>query len=543
MIRDMELLLNKVCDNEIKSYLHEALNCYSVGAYRACVIISVIAGIHDLHNKLKYLAPSDKKFSNLEENISKAKDELMPYEKPLIEGCSKSEIDLLNPSESKDLLRCLDIRNSCAHPSDYICTAECSRYVFSTIIDILASKPALLGNQCIGLIYDKINSDTFFHSNDKNEIRSQVENLLRYCNSRMIIPLAKKVVEGIKNDLSNMNYNKLYFFSNLSQALGDSLNKIIEPLFLDSKFHSKLMVILSTNINIIENLSNENIKRLIHIFKDYTERDNGYNNIIIETLLGDRLSDQEYDKSIIELLNYNYNKMTDNQTDIWLAIIEDSAHSKNNRRISLVKSDYSDYIENLDVSKSSFESQKFQDVFISCNNEDLYKKLVFFLSIKVSDFEYHISNEAVEELKKLSPKFIDKLSPSSISNIIYSILRGNDGYGNSVKYLFKDIENIYFYKCYTEKVIPEFDINEFKNMMKHKLTSKILSEFVKKVSKKIENFDEKFIAIAKEYIDEKYIDEKYIEKKYIDESDDIDEEIMLISCIKNLNEHNSNESL
>ena len=525
MIRDMELLLNKVCDNEIKSYLHEALNCYSVGAYRACVIISVIAGIHDLHNKLKYLAPSHKEISNLENDVSQEKKELKPYEKHLIEGCSTTEIDLLNPSESKDLLRCLDIRNSCAHPSDYICTAECSRYVFSTIIDILASKPALLGNQCIGLIYDKINSDTFFHSNDKNEIRSQVENLLRSCNSRMIIPLAKKVVEGIKNDLSNMNYNKLYFFSNLSQALGDSLNKIIEPLFLDSKFHSKLMVILSTNINIIENLSNENIKRLIHIFKDYTKRDNGYNNIIIETLLSERLSDQEYDKSIIELLNYNYNKMTDNQTDIWLAIIEDSANSKNNRRISLVKSDY---IENLNFSESSFESQKFQDVFISCNNEDLYEKLVSFLSSKVSDFDYTISNEAVKELEKLSPKFIDKLSPSSISNIIYSILQGNYGYGYGVKDLFKDIENRQFYKCYIEKVIPEFDINEFKNMMKYELTSRTLSEFVKKVSKKIENFDEKFIAIAKEYIYE---------------SDDIDKETMLGSCIKNLNKHNPNESL
>ena len=56
MIRDMELLLNKVYDDGIKSYLHEALNCYSIEAYRACVIISIIGGIHDLHNKLKGLA-------------------------------------------------------------------------------------------------------------------------------------------------------------------------------------------------------------------------------------------------------------------------------------------------------------------------------------------------------------------------------------------------------------------------------------------------------------------------------------------------------
>ena len=54
MIRDMELLLNTVYDDEIKSYLREALNCYSAEAYRACVIMSIIGGIHDLHNKLKF---------------------------------------------------------------------------------------------------------------------------------------------------------------------------------------------------------------------------------------------------------------------------------------------------------------------------------------------------------------------------------------------------------------------------------------------------------------------------------------------------------
>ena len=69
MIRDMELLLNKVYDNEIKSYLYEALSCYSVGAYRACVIISVIGGVHDLHNKLKNLASSYKDFSELEDKV------------------------------------------------------------------------------------------------------------------------------------------------------------------------------------------------------------------------------------------------------------------------------------------------------------------------------------------------------------------------------------------------------------------------------------------------------------------------------------------
>ena len=152
MIRDMELLLNRVYDDEIKSYLHEALNCYSVEAYRACVILSIIGGIHDLHNKLKGLASSNKDIAELEANVSKAKENLMPYERLLVDGCAKSNIDLLSPSEAKELNRCLDIRNDCAHPSGYICTAECARYVYSTIIDILASKPALLGQQYINTL-------------------------------------------------------------------------------------------------------------------------------------------------------------------------------------------------------------------------------------------------------------------------------------------------------------------------------------------------------------------------------------------------------
>ena len=137
MIRDMELLLNTVYDDEIKSYLREALNCYSAEAYRACVIMSIIGGIHDLHNKLKILAPSNHDIADLEKKVSDSKEKLNPYERLLVDGCARSDIDLLTPSEAKEINRCFDIRNDCAHPSDYNCTAETARYVYSTIIDIL----------------------------------------------------------------------------------------------------------------------------------------------------------------------------------------------------------------------------------------------------------------------------------------------------------------------------------------------------------------------------------------------------------------------
>lgn len=110
MIRDMELLLNTVYDDEIKSYLREALNCYSAEAYRACVIMSIIGGIHDLHNKLKILAPSNHDIADLEKKVSNSKEKLNPYERLLVDGCARSDIDLLTQSEAKEINRCFDIR-------------------------------------------------------------------------------------------------------------------------------------------------------------------------------------------------------------------------------------------------------------------------------------------------------------------------------------------------------------------------------------------------------------------------------------------------
>ena len=523
MIRDMELLLNKVYDNEIKSYLYEALSCYSVGAYRACVIISVIGGVHDLHNKLKNLASSYKDFSELEDKVSKAKDDLKPYEKLLIDGCGSPKIDLLNPSESKELNRCLDIRNSCAHPSDYICTAEVARYVFSTIIDILASRPALLGCQCINSIYDKINADTYFPSIDKNEIKIQVENQLKSCNSRIMIPLANKIVNGIKNEISVKNNNKLYFLSNLSRVLSDSFDEIIEPLFLDSNFHSKLMVIISTNPNIIEILSNDNIKRLLHIFKSFTEYDDEYKNVIIETLLSERLSAQEYDNSIVKLLNYNYNKMTYIQTYIWIHIMMNNTYSK--QRICLIKSDYIEHITSEKFNKLSFQSQMFQEVFILCDDEKLYRTLALNISHRIADSDFTISNPATQELNGLKENFINKLSPDSISNIIYSILEGSQGYGWDVQGLFDNIESKHFYKRYVEETIPRFNEEEILHMMMHRLTDYTLCRFINKVMKNSADFDTKFISIA---------------KNYIAKNDDEWKNDIIKNCIDKLNKSRSN---
>lgn len=51
------------------------------------------------------------------------------------------------------------------------------------------------------------------------------------------------------------------------------------------------MFILAANPNMINNLSTENIKRLLHIFIPFIEQNQGYNEVIAEVLQNDKLSD------------------------------------------------------------------------------------------------------------------------------------------------------------------------------------------------------------------------------------------------------------
>ena len=500
MIRDMELLLNTIYDDEIKSYLREALNCYSAEAYRACVIMSIIGGIHDLHNKLKILAPSNHDIADLEKKVSDSKEKLNPYERLLVDGCARSDIDLLTPSEAKEINRCFDIRNDCAHPSDYNCTAETARYVYSTIIDILASKPILLGQQYITTIYNNIISDTFFPRIDKTEIQSFVNKQLQSCSKRIIAPLAQKIVKGIMEESSHTNNNKLFFLANMSTELNNNFDRIIQPLLLDSKFHSSIMIMLSSNVNIINVLSDENIKRILHIFKSYVKEDQNYNQTIIDVLQNTKLSDASYNNNIVELLNFSYDKMTDNQIDLWIKIVTNNTY--NQQRLSQIKSDYISHI----LDKTTFSSQRFQEIFILCNNKDLFSSLIKNISKKVADYDYTISNPAVLQLKELNENFITSLSIKDVNNIIYSILAGNQGYGREVAALLDSIYDKPFYKRYINETVPSFNYDELLEMKNYNLTDYTLYKFITIITQNTPDFDNHFISLAKDYISNNFDD-------------------------------------
>ena len=92
MIRDMELLLNSVHSDEIKEYMNEALRCYNASSYRACVVLSVIAGMQDLRNKINSVASTNPNIKRLDEEISIKEQELQTFEKYMNDIKLKQEL-------------------------------------------------------------------------------------------------------------------------------------------------------------------------------------------------------------------------------------------------------------------------------------------------------------------------------------------------------------------------------------------------------------------------------------------------------------------
>lgn len=303
MLRDMEELLNSVNDIEIKDYMREALDCYNSGSYKACVIMSVIAGIYDLHKKVKSLSSSDPKVKKLDENVEKKIKKLEPYEKYLIEQCGTDDIDMLNSIETKELIRCLGIRNDCAHPSNFICSAEKARDIFSSIIDIICSKPVLFGCNKLNKLNEELKDSTFFTVYNHDKVKEIVQLSIDKFQSKAKLPLLKKIANTIiTTDDNTQRKNAIYFLA-LSEKCIDNYSEHYLEEFLKDKNEKYLIQILGINPNILNYFGEINIERIITKFINCLNTSQVTNlDDWMKVLLSKRLIKDNYFYKVIENL-------------------------------------------------------------------------------------------------------------------------------------------------------------------------------------------------------------------------------------------------
>lgn len=441
MVRDMEELLNQIRDYEIREYMKEALYCYNSKSYKACIMLSMSAAMYDLHNKVKVLAPIIEECRKLDEDITQIKEELKPYEKIMVERCSSNNIGILSSSEGLILQHYRDIRNLCSHPSGHKSSPEEARLVFSGVIDILLSKPPLMGVNHKEVLFNQLKENTFFPNTNIEIIEKIVEKKVDMIHSSARYQIAKFLIQKIKESHNNVDIletkqieNTKIFISYMYKFCDIKVDDLLQILIEDNMCIYDLLDIVYINPEILNYLGDVDIIKIVSKIKDaiedsrdiedYIYVDNGlYIADIIYNLLNlDRKFDN-YDVSI--LLDYIFNVRDYNmRTNIIENILEKDSDQK------LIEHLYTCIINDFEgMSSTKFynaDNQYLRKILEIVDGEHNVAFSIFNrinLALDTSDFYYQ--NDALNKLSIIDDRFKKNIDGALIIDMIVNVIKGS----------------------------------------------------------------------------------------------------------------------
>jgi hypothetical protein len=152
-VSDLDSLLLKCRLAVSRSYISEAVACIKVGSYRASIVVTWIAVLHDILGKLQELeAAGDEQATNKLEEFRRAiRNNNVQYTLAFERGIlrvAREEFELLGEIAYVDLSRLQGDRNRCAHPSmvdedvDYRPSPELARcHVVNAVEHLLQQAP------------------------------------------------------------------------------------------------------------------------------------------------------------------------------------------------------------------------------------------------------------------------------------------------------------------------------------------------------------------------------------------------------------------
>jgi hypothetical protein len=172
MLSDLDELILSCEDPRSRKYIEEAVLCYKSGAYRSSVVACWIAVAFDLVDKIRELAAGGDKEAQAEiarfETIQKTNNlpGALAFEKelPLM---AKEKFEFVSHIEYLDIVRLVEDRNKCAHPSQvsdnqvFSASAELARlHIYNAVNSILA-RPASQGKVSIARVLADLDSKFF----------------------------------------------------------------------------------------------------------------------------------------------------------------------------------------------------------------------------------------------------------------------------------------------------------------------------------------------------------------------------------------------
>lgn len=153
-LSDLDALVLRCRDTKARSYIAEAVTCLKAGAFRASIVVTWVAVVHDLLAKLEQLslAGEKKAQTKLDEfrRIVSTGDvkASLDFERTILE-VARDEFELFGALAYVDLTRLRDDRHRCAHPSmidsdtDYQPSPELARcHLVNAVTHLLEQGPA-----------------------------------------------------------------------------------------------------------------------------------------------------------------------------------------------------------------------------------------------------------------------------------------------------------------------------------------------------------------------------------------------------------------
>lgn len=176
-MRDLEILLSRVRDPEVREHFQEAIHTYQVGAFRSTIINTWICVALDLITKIRFLAlQSDKAAEKFVEDLDDAINsnnivKLQEIERELL--TKAKEFELISERERIELERLYKDRHTCAHPaflsSEEVFSPrpELARAHLAAAVDNALSLPPIIGKKRIQELQVELNSDSWPIYSDK----------------------------------------------------------------------------------------------------------------------------------------------------------------------------------------------------------------------------------------------------------------------------------------------------------------------------------------------------------------------------------------
>ncbi|KQW88133.1 hypothetical protein ASC84_12185 [Acinetobacter sp. Root1280] len=276
-LSDMEELLHKIENEQIRDYMREALTCYMTKAYRGCIVLSFIALFDDITSKLEILGTVNKTAKTISDQVKKRKNEQEVYENYLIEQLKSKQLLQEIDSEFADILR--KLRNKSAHPSGHKPSAEEARYVFFEVIDRFLSKPIFATTHLVDEIVKRLSNSNFFVDTRANQLSEVVKEESSSLHIEAIPLLINKLLNSLISEDKTISNNADLFISGLAYKAGKEtaallMKHIIKPKSDDPKFSNVILEVLSLQPAIYKELTETHRNRIKTILYKKINNDN-----------------------------------------------------------------------------------------------------------------------------------------------------------------------------------------------------------------------------------------------------------------------------